>query len=285
MIYRSPPTSVQTIATGEIDCRKTPGTSRRNNTKKIELLKNVDELLMESCDIDRDDCSVTSTTLSCSSLESSYSCETSLSLIDSSGNRRRKVSFDMSQTQLHRSPHGDKDDIKDLWYKAPDFQRFRTHTSALAKYVRNSDEKHSYRDCTRVSYEAAVLRAYDVCRSVVVEPTEDCGANCCPVDLDLTWAITQWIQRTPGRVGLEQRIVKDLGREEGYRRSEIVDTVLAMQELGGGDSKDDLTDECIRRSSEHISRPSRLFARCLAEAQAAAVYPDPQQPSVKAASV
>ena len=110
--------------------------------------------------------------------------------------------------------------------------------------------------------------------------------------------LKRWLEIATSRLGLEKLTCTKLGRDKSTRRLSIVDTVLDLQhqhryqqalqkqeqeqqqeERQQASSDNNYStentnfDALVRQHCERISRPSRLFARIMADAQAATLEP------------
>jgi len=159
-----------------------------------------------------------------------------------------------------------KEDCHESWYEAVDYRRFRAHTQALAREV----SKAEARNRAPYSYERVILRTYEVCRNVIVEPMSHTVHTV--LNAEERKHLRRWAEYAPTRLGLEKWAVKQVGRERTLRRREVVETVLSLQAAGYDTFADpDALAESIRLGAERVSRAGRLFAAAQADAQAAAL--------------
>jgi hypothetical protein len=172
----------------------------------------------------------------------------------------KSVRFNSDDNQEYENKDICKEDTEDLWYSNADYKRFKSHTHALAKEVLKSEARNR----APFSYERVMLRTYEVCSGHINEPQGSVLTS------DERRHMVRWAEVATSRLGLEKWAIKSLGRERAIRRVELVDIVLDFQSIGNMDG----LDECIREHCERISRPSRLFAREVALAQAAVIEKD-----------
>jgi len=190
---------------------------------------------------DDDDQSISTTQTAASSTESSA----------------KSVRFNLNDTQFYGNQQLCKEDCIDLWYTAGEYRCFKSMTVALAREVTKTEAKNR----AVFSYERVMLRAYEVCKA---SPSETYAS---PLSADDRKHLLRWAEVAPSRLGLEKWAVRPMNRDRSARRSQLYDAVLDLQDSL---KDDDALEECLRRHSERISLPSRLFARCMADAQAAA---------------
>lgn len=182
----------------------------------------------------------------------------STSSSSSSASSGKSVRFNLADNAAYDNAQLCKEECADLWCSASDYKHFRAHTMALAREITKAEARNR----APYSYERVLLRTYDVCCSSHTMSPESTSS---PLSSDERKHLNRWAEVAPTRLGLEKWAVKPIGRDRSVRRSEIVDAVLDLQDTMKGDD----IDELIRCHSERLSRPSKLFARCTAEAQAA----------------
>jgi hypothetical protein len=170
----------------------------------------------------------------------------------------KSVRFNLIDTQFYSNQQLCKEDCIDLWYTAGEYRCFKSMTVALAREVTKTEAKNR----AVFSYERVMMRAYEVCKASHMETYAS------PLSADDRKHLRRWAEVAPSRLGLEKWAVRPMNRDRGARRSQLYDAVLDLQDSL---KDDDALEECLRRHSERISLPSRLFARCMADAQAAAV--------------
>jgi hypothetical protein len=190
-----------------------------------------------------------------------------------SSNTKKRVRFSALDNKFHDNTVIDKEDCKDLWYQAPDYKHFKGATKYLAREIAQSEPLN--RSSSPYSYHRVLKRTYKAC--VTYDPFDETASAICSV-LTATEEkrLSDWMQVSTSRLGLERMAIRELAVDRSMRRQEMVETVLEMQEeameerhLSGCDFDADAQAEMMRQACEEISRPSRLFAQCLAQGQAA----------------
>ena len=83
--------------------------------------------------------------------------------------------------------------------------------------------------------------------------------------------LKRWLQGSPMRCGLEFVAILDLARGRYARRQNLLQVVMDFQnEMDTTSSEDENSNgersEYLREACEAVSRPSRMFARQLAQA-------------------
>jgi hypothetical protein len=176
---------------------------------------------------------------------------------------RKSVHFNESANTFHcNCDHMYEEDSYDLWYSGKDMRDFKDDFSRCVKDILQFEvENQGHR-----SYCSVMHRIYEACCEV--ESEKDTG-HIAKSDETL---LNQWVKLTESRHGLEKKSNLVQAKDKSFRRLDLVDTVLFHQEeCGDHRLHNDAYSEMIRGACENISRPSRLYARLLACAHAAAV--------------
>lgn len=193
------------------------------------------------------------------SVASTVSTASSYSTV-SDNSTSKGVRFNLSENKEYHNTQVYSDECAEQWYSALDYKRFRAHTSSLAKEVAKAEARNR----APFSYQRVMVRTYEVCTSAVFEPKGSI------LTVDERKHMNRWAEIAPSRLGLEKWAIKSIGQDRSVRRNEIVDVVLDMQESFVGQDVADC-DVLIQQACERVSRPSRLFARTVADAQAVAL--------------
>jgi hypothetical protein len=232
-------------------------TADRPPQQKLSLVTAIKTKGQEGCD--EDTCSTT--------VDETYDSDDDRSIstaLTSSSDNKKSVRFNLNENQEFANQQMCKEECSELWYSATDYKQFKAITLALAREVTQMETRNR----AVFSYERVLNRAYDVCKSVQVSSAASVVS---PLSADDRKHMRRWAQAAPSRLGLEKWAVRALCRDRAVRRNELYDVVLDLQDSLSGD---DALDECLRRQSERLSLPSRLFARCMADAHAAASLGD-----------
>jgi hypothetical protein len=186
--------------------------------------------------------------------------ETKKELSTSSGKR---VTFNMPLNEMHDNEVICKEDCLNLWYLSSDYKNFKRSTYSAAKAIIQAESSNF----APSSYQRVLEHTHQLCRKAVSEYDEYQNLS----TADDRRHLNRWAEEVaPCRVGMETWAVRCLARSKSMRRIEIVDIVLLIQDAAHGKKQTD-TQEVTRKNCESISRPSRLFAVTLAQAQAAAL--------------
>lgn len=175
----------------------------------------------------------------------------------SSSSTTKSVRFNTDDNVEYANTQLCKEETKELWCTSADYKAFRAHTTALAREVQKAEAKNR----APFSYQRVLLRTYEVCSDSVVETQRSL------LSYDERKHLRRWSEVAQSRLGLERWAVRAIGKDRSLRRAEIVDVVLDLQELYHTEG----LEEHIREHAERLSRPSRLFARHMAEASAEAL--------------
>ena len=171
---------------------------------------------------------------------------------------RKRVSFALNRNKEYANSTMTEDDCRTLWHTPYDFKKMKEHTNTFAKQAMKQDKARSD---DQKSYSNIILRVYDQCCKVESEP--QCNVLSNEDSRDLVYLVGKANSRT----GLERVIVRDLAYDKRYRRNEIVRAVLKIQRQSiNPDVINGPVNELMHLACETISRPSRLFARQLAQA-------------------
>jgi hypothetical protein len=197
-----------------------------------------------------DDASVSSTI--------SVDRETKKELSTSSSSKR--VTFNMSLNEKHDNKVICKEECLNLWYNSSDYKYFNHSTHSEAKAIMQAESRnrgpYSYRRVLEHTYQLCCIATSECDEYQSLSTTED------------RRYLNHWAEVAPSRVGMEKLVVCSLAKSKSIRRFEVVEIVLDIQDAHGKQQAD--TQDLIRKGCERISRPSRLFAVALAQAQARA---------------
>ena len=172
--------------------------------------------------------------------------------------RQRRVKFDESQNEYHANTQMVKEECQELWYSFSDMKNFKAQTGSMAREIYRAEKVNT----ATYSYSRVVLAAYDACCRVPCETIES------PLTKLERKNLHKWMEVGLSRSGLERSCIREIAQDKSNRRSQIVDSVLDIQESLA--FREDF-DDVLRKATEAISRPSRLFAREVAMAQAASL--------------
>lgn len=185
----------------------------------------------------------------------------------------------------------DKQDCKRLWYTARDYKDFKSANKMLVAQIARSEQRRQSACPFSLSYQDILYRTYEACciyplthpvdEAHIDESTAFCGATeiCTdPIVLEDKTdeeQLRQWLAIATARLGLERSAVRDIARDRYYRYKDLVRNVLEIQTQWDHHDDEVVTmrdprAEYLRQACQSITRPSRLFARQLARAQAAA---------------
>jgi hypothetical protein len=196
---------------------------------------------------------------------------------------KKGVSFQESRNQAYENQNVYKEDLKQLWYNHQDYAAFKESTAQCAMEVVAASVLSSQSSMlessssSSSSYPQTLQHVYEACVQCQSEET----ASVLTVSEDVH--LKNCLAKAPSRWGVERAAVRWIAADRHYRRSAMLELVLEMQQTmglfanndssGGSTSNitmfiDDGMDEVLRTSCEALSRPSRLFARHLAQAAA-----------------
>ena len=87
----------------------------------------------------------------------------------------------------------------------------------------------------------------------------------------LLQTLSQWMSIANDRWGLERPSVRQVHFDRSCRRKTMLKQVLQVQNMVQHLQADAVKETCVAKAARAISRPSRLFARVLAQAQETAL--------------
>jgi hypothetical protein len=170
---------------------------------------------------------------------------------------KRSVRFCMAKNESYSNNGMCKEDLSELWYDNTEYKHFRNSAMYTAKEI----VKVEARNKAPFSYERVMSHAYLAC----CKATSDEGNV---LTEDEFKHLVRWAEVATNRLGLEKWSIRSVGHDRSFRRSLIKDMVYEAQNNYQADNIS--LDYYISEASANISRPMRLYARTLAEAQAAA---------------
>lgn len=175
----------------------------------------------------------------------------------SSSSFGRRVDFDETSNIHYTNVQMDREEIKQLWSTGSEMRQFKAQTAFLAKEINRAEKAN----IAPFSYQRVVLGAYDACCRMQME------TDLSPLTESERKHFDKWMEVSVSRIGLERVCIREMAKDKYARRAHVVDAVLEVQDslLPGARGG----DEIMREAAIAISRPSRLFARELAKAQAA----------------
>jgi hypothetical protein len=193
---------------------------------------------------------------------------------------RKSVRFNECANELFSNTQICSEDCEELWYSGDEYVAFKATAKFMASQIAQHEQEQEKTD--PFSYKRILLRTHEACRQSC--PLEDSSSSSSSISSLFLSSNSQsvltlleekhlrrWMQGAPMRLGLERYAVKDLGRDRYFRRKNLVQTVLHLQSewhIHNIPITPDEQAECLSLASQSISRPSKLFSRHLAQAQA-----------------
>jgi hypothetical protein len=175
--------------------------------------------------------------------------------------KKRLVKFlgSVETIRLHDVPPASQMTKKEkgaLWWSRDEFKSFQSSIEIMSNSMRCRPEGAG----TESSYASMIGRVYAECMNAKTDNLESI------VDRDL---LLQWARNAQCRRGLERRIVRSISMETHDARETVIH---AMTDLNSNQMIDpDIKAESIRNLCTRMARPARLFAQCLAQADAECV--------------
>jgi hypothetical protein len=171
-----------------------------------------------------------------------------------------------------------------LWYSVHEINRFKDANIDFAGQIAHADRQRqnkANKNCKQAadahdSYQNILKRTYQAC----CQCSHETDNNILTRHEELH--LIKWLDCELHRLGTERKTVAEIGRDRRHRRSRLIDMVLIIQETTmqtqshqsnnnrATNANADAMARVMSDSCQQISRASRLFARHLAMAQAAA---------------
>ncbi|GKY90595.1 hypothetical protein MPSEU_000033200 [Mayamaea pseudoterrestris] len=193
----------------------------------------------------------------------------------SSSSSSRSVYFDLSANVSHDNTTSCQEDLLDLWHDAHDYKEFKRQTYSLAKQMDSIEQRNR----APHSYSRTLTRTYEICASAAaIGSDSDTTTSSMKRSLLSTLEakhLQHWASATPCRLGLDKWALPELQRERSQRKHTLKRAIMELQtqakhfQSQQNDNEASLED-CMRRTSERMSRTGTYFARHLAMSLAAA---------------
>jgi hypothetical protein len=205
-----------------------------------------------------------------SSMEEEESCA-----VAASPSVRKIVRFNECANEFFCNTQICSEDCVQLWYNGDDYLAFKATSKFLASQIAQFEQEQQETTNDPYSYQRILLRTHEACRqcpaseneSMLVTTSSKGGGSVLTAMEDKQ--LRRWLQGAPMRLGLERYAIRDLGRDRYFRRRNLVQTVLHLQNefyIHNIPITPEEQAECLSLASMAISRPSRLFSRHFAQA-------------------
>lgn len=182
------------------------------------------------------------------------------STVTVTNNIKKRVQFDLAHNVSYESNITPEESRK-TWYRTKDYRVFRACAIDAAQQIMSVEARNR----APFSYKRVLERTYTACSCASDEAKQVLSRDECT-------HLERWMEVASSRVGLEKWSIRSIAADKAERRAALTQAVLNLQstpEMSDRESSD--VAEFLRCTCESISRPSRLFARTMAHAQAAAV--------------
>ena len=149
-------------------------------------------------------------------------------------------------------------EVSSRWYTKNDLNQIREELRYISWSVR---ERRTLEPDNKETYTNAINRTLECC----------CSADNLILHNNQLRAFAQRIGAAPSRRGLEWKCVPQLGKERLRRMKEYVHGIVRFYQANKDVLEPSMLEETICQHAEAISRPSRMFARCLGFADEIAI--------------
>lgn len=181
---------------------------------------------------------------------------------------KKQVRFDLSLNDEHTVEKINAEEGKIRWYSPKDYRDFK----ALAHDASNQIIRIEARNRAPYSYQRVLEKVFDACVKANTDVEQVLPSS------ELIH-LQRWLEVASSRCGLEKWSIRKISQDKSCRRKELASTVLSIQATMSSSNHTTLSDknEFICISCENMSRPSRLYARTVAQALAAAIETEATQ--------
>ena len=162
------------------------------------------------------------------------------------------------------------EDCQDLWYSQAHLKILKKQVTRFVKDIVQIEQGQE----DTLTFRKVVQDMYDACLAA-----PDCDGD----DRDdfvtvandqaqvLLQTLSQWMSIATDRWGLERPSVRQVHFDRSCRRKAMLYQVLEVQSMVQHLNDTGVKADCVAKAAKAISRPSRLFARVLAQAQETAL--------------
>jgi hypothetical protein len=181
---------------------------------------------------------------------------------------RKNVRFNECANEFFCNTQICSEDCEELWYSGEEYLTFKSAAKFMASQIAQYEQDQENTD--PFSYQRILLRTHEACRQCPQQESKVFSSSSV-LTLMEEKHLRRWMQGAPMRLGLERYAIRDLGRDRYFRRKNVVQTILHLQNDWIIHNIPITLDEqaiCLSLASQAISRPSQLFYRHLAQAQA-----------------
>jgi hypothetical protein len=183
-------------------------------------------------------------------------------------NKSKGVKFDESKNTSHDNPHNlTVEDCQEFWLTGDEILSFKAYNSIFATTITRAKSSSPY------SYRKVLQRIYEGCCRCRDE-TPMTLSNFVTHEDDMQ--LKQWFDTAASLVGIERKAVKEIARDRYFRRDQMIDMVMEIQNTDPSLVDNETKREFICSSCASMSRPARMLARHLALAHAESVKTDRQ---------
>ena len=173
---------------------------------------------------------------------------------------RRVVTIDETCNASYANTQWCADDCKRHWYTRLDYQQIKTNVKLMAKRMTQRERDSRGDDDENESYHNVLLRVYEACGAVPQETTEAI------LTADEQALLAQLVGKAQHRAGLEKIGIQALAHGKRHCRAVVLDTVLTVQATHRAAASRRTRTQLLRLSCQAVSRPSRVWARVMAQA-------------------
>ena len=201
--------------------------------------------------------------------------------------RGRHVFFNESLNVFHENTDLCLEDVESLWWDRIELNGLKSNYIQAAKNVIRAEKEHKT-DCK--SYNRVFERVYAACCRATAAEDDTNHDNYVSNDSTLVdisssdqLAFRKWVSVTGNRVGLEHVVHRTIYKDKIFRRRKLYDVVSSCQDMilppdcksktrnsSGCKNKNQNLEPLLALAAKEVSRPSRIFAALLGQAQAPA---------------
>ncbi|KAL7572691.1 hypothetical protein ACA910_008966 [Epithemia clementina (nom. ined.)] len=189
----------------------------------------------------------------------------------------RNISFNESANVHYANHQICREDVDSLWYSRMDLQEFKNNYVEAIKEVIRAERDHK-KDSK--SYQRVFTRVFDACcRATKEHDVDQIMSTYSALRSRDRYAFEEWVAVATTRTGLERVAHRKICQDRATRRRQLFDAVQSWQDAAVAYNSTTSIDNNINNNIENIialaaqelSRPSRVFATYLGQAQARAL--------------
>ena len=164
-----------------------------------------------------------------------------------------------------------EDELHERWYQPNDYKDFKNSVIQIVKAVLKAQARRQQKDPSCFSYSRSIEHAYNACFQMEMETRLLIFTK---QEMSELKRLYRTVLDTECVLGLERLLVQRIGKDRSELRMSLLGILQDLQTTPGCWPNRQVLMENMFQISQEVSRPARLFARHLAQAQALASCKD-----------